>query len=145
MPSTPRAQRQRTGQPAKNNRGVIAIRQAVEHPGRSLRASIARIGAKAGKGNGLQPAKFFRRRLDQQSDLPMAGVIAERDRLAVRRAHSALRAENEKLFAPDFAGFQPMPAFCVSPNRSPLGLFSSMLLGEGQASGRARVARVWIW
>ena len=37
----------------------------------------------------------------------MAGVIAERDGFAVRRAQAALRAENEKLSA---AGFGRVPA-----------------------------------
>jgi len=45
--------------------------QTVEHPGRPLRAAIAGIGTKTGEGNGLQPAKFLRRGLDQQADLPM--------------------------------------------------------------------------
>ena len=39
-------------------------------------------------GMDLQLPKFLRRRLDEQADFPMAGVIAERDRLAIRRAQS---------------------------------------------------------
>ncbi len=92
------AQRQRTRQPAENNRGVVAIRQAVEHARRALRPAIARVGTKSGEGNRFQLAKFFRRRLHEQSDFPMARVIAERDGLSVRRAQSALRAQDEKLF-----------------------------------------------
>ena len=34
--------RQRTNQPSQDDRGVVAIRQAVEHAGRSLRAAVAR-------------------------------------------------------------------------------------------------------
>ena len=59
---------------------------------------------KPAKGMVFSRAKFLRRRLHEQADFPMAGVIAERDRFAVRRAQSALRAEDEKLFAPDFGG-----------------------------------------
>ena len=35
---------------------------------------------------------------------------------------------------PASAGFQPMPAFCVSPNKSPLGLFQQHFFGERQAA-----------
>ena len=98
-----RTRRQRTNEPAEYLRGVVAIRQAVEHAGRTLRAAIARVGTKRGEGNRPQGAQLLGRRLNQQADFPMTGVIAQRDRSAVRRAETALSAENEKLFAAQFA------------------------------------------
>ena len=49
--------------------------------------------------NGMQPRRLelLRRRLHQQADFPVAGVIAERDRRAVVGAQAAVRAEDQKL------------------------------------------------
>ena len=41
--------RQRADQPPQHDRRVVAVRQAVEHPGRALRAAVARVGAEAGE------------------------------------------------------------------------------------------------
>ena len=48
-----------------------------------------------------------RRRRDLQPDLPMPGVVTQRDGLTVRRAHPALRAEDEELPASGFRGLPP--------------------------------------
>src|SRR3954470_2644758 len=45
---------------------------------------------------------------------------------------------------PTSAEFQPMPAFCVMPNRSPLGLCSNMSSVMGKLPA-GPVARVLIW
>ena len=98
-PSTPRARGQRADQPAQHDGGVVAIGQAVHHAGRALRAAVARVGDKAGEGDGAQPAELLGRGLHQQADLPVAGVVAERDGAAVGRADAALRAEDQELAA----------------------------------------------
>ena len=96
------AQRQRARQPAEDHRRVIPIRQAVKHTRRPLRPPVARIGTKPGEGNGLQAGQLLRRRLHQQPDFPMPGMIAQRHRFAVRRAQTALRAQDQELLASRF-------------------------------------------
>jgi len=41
---------------------------------------------------GTIAAKFFGRRLDEQSDFPMSGVVTKCDRNSIRRAQATLRA-----------------------------------------------------
>ena len=60
--------------------------------------------------NGMQPSvlQFLRRRLHQQADFPMAGVIAQRDRLCHRRRASppdVLRMRNS--LRPSWLGSSP--------------------------------------
>jgi hypothetical protein len=64
-----------------------------------LGAAITGIGTEPRERDYLQPAEFLGGRLDEQPDFPMAGVIAERDRFAVRGAQPALGAEDKELFA----------------------------------------------
>src|SRR5688572_13675084 len=98
-----RARREGAGEPAKDKRRVVAVGKAIEHADGSLGAAIARVGAVSGERNRFESAQFLSRGLNEQTDLPMAGVITERDRLAVWSAHAALSAEDEKLFAAEFA------------------------------------------
>jgi len=48
------ARGQRANQAAKHIGGVVAVRQAVKHPGRALRPAVARIGAIAGERNRVE-------------------------------------------------------------------------------------------
>ena len=84
--------RQRPDQPPQHHRRVVAVRQAVEHAGRALRAAVARIGAIAGERHAPRGLQLRGRRLHEQPDFPVAGVIAERDRRAVGCADAAVRA-----------------------------------------------------
>ena len=136
MPRTPRPLRQRAREPPENNRGIVAIGQAVEHARRALRPAIARIGAITGERNRLQFAKFFGSGLDQQTDFPMAGVITQRDRLSVRRAQSALRAQNEKLFSPHFSRLPAHADVLRQAEQIAAGAFQQHFFGERQTSGR---------
>ena len=118
----------------KHHGGVVAVGQAVHHAGRALRAAVAGVGAEAGEGDAADALELLGRRLHQQADLPVAGVVAERDRRAVGGADAAGGAENQEFAAdPAAAGFQPMPASCDQPNRSPLGASRS----NSSVSGRA--------
>ena len=89
-----RAQRQGTREPPENHGGVVTIRQAVKHAGGALGATVAGIRAEPRERNSFPPPKFLRRRLHEQSNFPVPGVITERDGLAVGRAHSSLGAED---------------------------------------------------
>ncbi len=89
--------RQRSDQPPHHDRRVVAIGQAVEHAGRALRPAVAGVAAVDGERNRAGRAQRFRGAAHQQSDLPVAGVIAERDRLALLRAQAAHRADDDVL------------------------------------------------
>ena len=76
---------QRTDETAQHDGGIVAKRQRVQHAGGALRASIAGVGAGAGKGNGAHLLQFPRRFRHQQSHFPVSRVKAESDGLPVRR------------------------------------------------------------
>jgi hypothetical protein len=90
--------------------GVVPVRQAVEHAGRALRPPVAGVAAVDGERDRPCGAQRLGRGAYQQSDLPMAGVIPERDWLALLRAQPAHRADDhvlrsaERLRAPTHAG-----------------------------------------
>ena len=89
--------RQRPDQAPQDNRRVVAIGQAVHHASRALRAAIARIGHIARKWDRAQALELFGRRLHEQAHFPVAGVITQRNRRAIRRAQAAHGAEDQKL------------------------------------------------
>ena len=95
---------QRTDQTAEYGRRVVAIRQAVEHRVGALRTAIAGIGAIARERNRARLFEFVRRGFHQQADFPVAGVIAQCDGGAVGGADSAVRRENQELFAAERRG-----------------------------------------
>ena len=90
------SRRQRPDQTAQHHGRVVAVGQRVHHPGRALRAAVARVGDETGERDHAEILEARGRRLHQQADLPVAGVIAERDRRAVRRADAALRAQDQE-------------------------------------------------
>ena len=142
-PRTPGPRRQRADQPAEDHRRVVAIGQAVHHAGGALGSAVARVGAEAGEGHEAERLQFLGRRLDLSSDFPVAGVIAQRDRAAVRRAKPAGGAEDQEFLAAELLRVQPMPTFWLQPNRSPLGAFrsSSSVKGRLPAGPRPWFAR----
>ena len=77
------APRQRSNQTPHRDRRVVAIRQAVEHPGGALRPAVARIAAVRGERHDARLAQRLGRRPDQQADLPVPGVESQRDRPSV--------------------------------------------------------------
>ena len=84
----------------KHHRRVVAVGQAVHHARRALRAAVARVGARSRRTARSRSAlQLLGRRLHQQADLPVAGVVAERDRRAVGGAQAALGAEDQELLA----------------------------------------------
>ena len=133
--------RKRSDEAAKHRGGVVAERQTVEHRCRALRSPIAWIGAGSRKRNRPGALEDRRRGLEQQAHLPMSGVISERDGRSVGRADATVRREHQELVAAERGGFQPMPAFCVHPNRSPEGRSRSISAVKGRtpAGPRARV------
>ena len=142
-PSTPRRVGSERISRRNTMRRVVAVRQAVEHRRRALRAAVARVGARRRRtGSRRSRVNSSAAALHEQPDLPVAGVVAERDRRAVgargcRRACERIRNS----LPPSAAGSQPMPAFCVQPNRSPRGRSRSISARQRQRprrTGRVR-------
>ena len=96
--------RQRSNQPAEYRRRIVPERQTVEHRRRALRSPVAWIGARRGKRNRAGRLEHTGRRLEKQSDLPVTGVITERDRRPVGRANAAVRREHQKFLAAERGG-----------------------------------------
>ena len=139
------AQGQRSGQPAEDDRGVVPVRQAVEHAGRALRPAVARVGAGPGERDDLQAAQLLRRGLDEQADLPVPGVVAEGDRLSVGGAQPALRAEDEELLATGLRGLPAHAGVLAQAEEVAARAVAQQVLGQGQAprgAGGARLDRV---
>ena len=92
-PITPRRVGSERIRRPQDDRGVVAVRQAVEHARRALRSSVARIGAVAGKRDARRRAQLLRPPRSQQSDFPVARCDS-RGRAGVpsRRADAAVRA-----------------------------------------------------
>ena len=99
-----RASRQRADEPSQHHRGIVAERQRIHHAFGALRAPIAWVGAETCKWQRAERFEFTRGRLHEQTDFPMAGVIAERDRRAVVGAQAAGGGEDEVFGAVEFRG-----------------------------------------
>ena len=95
------AARQRPNQAPENDGRVIAIRQAVHHPGGPLGTAVAGVGNHAGKRDDVEPPQLLGGFFDQEADLPVAGVIAQSDRLAIGPAQAPLSAQNQVWVARD--------------------------------------------
>ena len=132
-----RAHGQRTNQSAEDDGGVVAVGQTVEHALGALRAAVARIGDEAGEGHAAKPLDLPRRRLDEQSEFPVTGVIAERDGFAIGRAHAALRAEDEERLAPRLRRVPAHAGVLRQPEEIAAGTVAQHLLGQWQLARRA--------
>src|SRR5581483_2266760 len=124
-------------QPAHHLRRVVAVRQAVVHPGGALCPAVARVGDRAGEWHAPQPGKLLRGRLHEQPDLPVPGVEAERDRRAVLGPQPAVGAEDEELLAAEPVGV-PAHADVLRPaEQVAAGGMAQQLGGQRQLAGRA--------
>ena len=100
-PITPRRSRQAAHEAAQHERGVVAVGERVEHARRALGAPVARVGDVGGERQPAEPVELLGRLAHEQADLPVARVVAERDRRAVVGPHAAQGREDEELVAPD--------------------------------------------
>ena len=133
--------RQRSNQPAEHRGRVVAERQAVEHRRRALRSAVARIGARRRKRNRAGALEHAGRRLEQQSDFPVTGVIPERDWRPIRRADAAVRREHQKFFAAE-RGRIPSHAGVLRPAEQIAGRpLAQHLRRQRQRTRRSRRAR----
>ena len=135
------ARRQGTNQPSEYDGRVISIRKRVEHARRPLGASIAWVGA--APANGIAPSAFNSRGRfrHKQADFPVTGVITERDRRSVRRAHAAVSAQNEHLFSKQPFRSPTHSGRLGHPKERARRQLQQHLRGDRQRSFRARSVR----
>ena len=88
------AGRRRSDQPAENRRRIVAMRKAVEHRRRALRAAVARIRARGGERDRARLFELASRRFHRQPDFPVVrcGIRARR---VCRRARGCRRGWTE--------------------------------------------------
>ena len=132
---------QRADQPPHRDRGVVAIRQAVEHARRALRSAVARIAAERRERQHAGLAQRARRLVHEQPDLPVPGVIAEGDRRAVRVC-AARRACSARASAADSTsrGIPSHPGILGHAEQVAAGLVQQHLLRQRKGSlGPARL------
>src|SRR5437660_7542451 len=92
-PSTPLRVGNERARTPEHLGGVVTIGEAVHHADGALRAAVARIRAVRGEREAFERAQLFGRRLHQQADLRVTGVIAESARMAIRGAVTTLGVE----------------------------------------------------
>ena len=101
--------RQRSNQAAENRRGVVAERQAVEHRRRPLGSAVAGIGTRGSEGDRTVFLEHPRGGFHEEADLPMTGVITQRDRRAVSGTNAAVRRQHQELPAAKRRGIPAHP------------------------------------
>ena len=99
--------RQAPNKAAEHERGVVAVGERVEHPGRPLGAPVARVGDVRRERERAEPVELQRRFPDEQAYFPVAGVVAERDRGAVVGTEPSLGREDQERLA---RGLRRVPA-----------------------------------
>ena len=116
-----------------DDRGVVAVRQAVEHARRALRAAVARI-ADVRRERDRRPRRAAPRAASRTSR-PISQWpvwIAERDRRAVLGAQPALRADDQELRAPDLGGVPAHPRVLRHAEQVAARLLEQHLGGDRQ-------------
>ena len=127
---------ERPREPAKQDRGVVAVGEAVKHAGGPLRATVARIGTETGERDRPKPAQLPRGGLHLEADFPMAGVIAECDGLPVRRPQAALGAKDEELLAPELSGLPAHAGILRHAEQVAARAVAKLVLGDGEFARR---------
>src|SRR5262245_36472874 len=92
-------ERQRSNEAPKYRGCVVTVGQAVHHPRRSLRSPVTRVADEGGKGQTFELIELLGGGPHQQTDFPMTGVIAQRNRVSVFSPNATLSSQNEKLLA----------------------------------------------
>src|SRR5665213_384331 len=116
---------------------VVAVRQAVVHAGRALRAAVAGVGAIGGKRDGIMRSQFFSGLFHQQAHFPMPCVIAERDSRAVRAPDSSVGAQDQDFLTPQLCRIPPHPRVLRPAEQIARWPFEQHLCRDGHAALRA--------
>ena len=132
------ARRQGANQTTKHNRRIVAVRQGIKHAVRALRAPVARIADEGRKRDPAVAGDLLRRGLHLHADLPVPGVVAQRNRPSVTGADAALSANNQHLFAGQLVGVPAHPGVLGHAEQVAAGGFHQHLRGQRQRALRPR-------
>ena len=127
-------------QTAEDDGRVIAKRQAIEHAHRALGAAITGIGNRGGKGQRLALAKGFSGGPREEANLPVPGVVTQRDGATVFSSNAALGTEDEELLAAQFGRVPSHARILGHAEEVPAGGLAQHRLGQREFSGRTRPA-----
>jgi hypothetical protein len=86
---------QGTGKPTEDNRGIVAVGKRIEHPGRALRAAITWVADKTRKRSSTLLTEPDGCSLYLETNLPVSGVVAKGDGLAIVVAQATEGGEDE--------------------------------------------------
>ena len=118
---------------------------------RALRATVARIADEGGERDPAVAGDLLRRRLHLHADLPVPGVVAQRDRASVSGADAALGADDQHLFAGELVGIPAHPGVLRHTEQVAAGGFHQHLRGQRQRAlrprrvGDHRIKRIVLW
>ncbi len=129
---------ERAHEAAKDDGGVVAVGEGVEHAGGALGAAVAGVGAGSGEGDGVHGFEFAGGFGYEGADLPVTGVEAEGDGRAVCGAKAAVGAEDEDFGAEDAGGIPAHADVLAEAEEIAGGLGEEHLGGDGESAGWAR-------
>ena len=118
---------------------------------RALRAPVAGIADEGRKRDPAAAGNLLRRRLHLHADLPVAGVVAQRNRASVPGANAALGADDQHLFAGQLVGVPAHPGVLRHAEQVAAGGFHQHLRGQRQRAlrprrvGDHRIKRLVLW
>src|SRR4030095_5681414 len=107
-----------------------------EHSGRALRSAITRVAAKCRERNCPARAERSGGFIDELSDLPVAGVISQREWATVCVAPSTSCAHDDVFGSTQCRRAPPHPNVLRQAEKIPARLVAKLLGGQRQASGR---------
>ena len=117
----------------------------------ALRASVARIADEGRKRDPTITGDLLRRRLHLHANLPVPGVVAQRNRSPVPGANAALRANNQHLFAGQLVGVPAHTGVLRHAKQVTAGGFHQHLRRQRQRSlrpgrmGDDGIKRIVLW
>lgn len=102
----------------------------------ALGAAIARVADKGGERDTAQAGDLFCRRRHLQADLPVPGVITQRNGATVRVTDAALGADQQDFSAGEFVGIPAHTGVLGHTEQVAAGGFEQHLRGERQRALR---------
>ena len=131
------ARRQAADEPAQHERGVVPVRERVEHPGRALRAAVARVGDVGRERQAAEPVELARRPRARAARPPSARC-GSRGRSASRRPRACRPASRGSGTgrAPSSPGPSPSRRSGSARRRRPDGPVAQELRRQRQQAGR---------
>ena len=145
IPMTPARPGNDRDETAQRDRRVVAVGQAVEHTRSALRPAVARVAATGGERYHPFVAQRLGRGPDEQAELPVPGVVAQRDGAAVGIPQPALCAQDEIVRSPGFGGIPAHARVLGHAEQGAARLLQEQLRRDGEppfGPARRRAGRI---